>query len=130
MNPQLEYMLYCVVCDTTMSPTDDDVVCSAECRRTFADFVVICSFNECTNCGKEVLGRETEVGFCSSNCAQTHQHEEYLRTHCLYCDELMKEPVYQEVCGDLCKTKVALDRYLDETEKYVESKRQQHVEED
>jgi hypothetical protein len=39
----------------------------------------------------------------------------------------MEEPIKGNVCSELCDTKFALERYLEEEERYIESKRQEYM---
>ena len=138
MNPiipiQQEIKLYCVVCDITMAPGSlekEMIVCSDECRVPFADFEVLYSFKECTHCRQPVTNNGNDSNFCSKDCSQSQdKYFENLRTHCEECDVKMREPITSKFCGELCNTQFALDRRLDKQEEYIESMRQQHVEDD
>ena len=132
MNPTLQEIKYCVVCDNTIiteMKSPGEVVCSEECRVTFSDFEVLYSFKECLYCGQPVMS-EGETDFCSEDCSATHEHFEYLRTHCVNCDVKMQEPMVSNVCGELCEKQLALERYLDAQEEYIESKRQEHLDDE
>jgi hypothetical protein len=121
---------YCVVCDNLMTTAEEfDQVCSEECRAIFADFsVVYYTCKECLNCCREIALDE-ETDFCSDDCSQAHEESEYIRTHCLCCDIKMEEPITRNVCGDLCDKKLAFERYLEKQEEYIESKRQDCLDE-
>ena len=131
MNPTPQEIKYCVVCDTIMMihESSEEMVCSEECRVTFADFEVLYSFNECTHCRQPVTTtKEDNSEFCSEDCSQIHEYFEDLRTHCEQCGIKMPEPITLKFCGELCEKKFALDRRLDAYEEYIESMRQQEVE--
>jgi hypothetical protein len=132
MNPTPQEITYCVVCDNIFTPesSENEMVCSDECRVTFADFEVLCSFKVCIHCSQPVTNDGDESNFCSDDCSQTHEYVENLRTHCEECEVKMPEPITSKFCGELCEKKFALDRLLDEQEEYIESKRQEEVEDD
>ena len=130
MNPVPQEIKYCVVCDKTLAPESSDKdVCSAECRVIFADFEVLYSFKECVYCHQPVMAEE-ESEFCSEDCSLTHEYYENLRTHCHECNIQMPEPITSTFCSDKCEIKFISDLRLEEHENYIESMRQQHVEED
>jgi len=131
MNPIPQEIKNCVVCDNIFIPesSENEMVCSEECRVTFADFKVLCSFTECIHCCQPVTNGD-ESQFCSEDCSQTHEYFEYLRTHCVNCDKKMQEPIVSNVCGELCETQLAMERYLEAQEEYIESKRQEYRDED
>jgi len=135
MNLTPQEIKYCVVCDniiTLESSENEMVVCSEECRVTFADFEVLYSFKECTHCRQPVTNDRTDKSnFCSEDCSQTHEYIESSKNHyCINCDVKIQEPIVSKVCGELCKTQIAMERYLDVHEEYIESKRQEEVDED
>jgi predicted nucleic acid-binding Zn ribbon protein len=118
---------YCVVCDNRMTTSNEfDQVCSNECQVIFADFSVVYSCKSCLYCCRE-MAIESENDFCSDDCFDSHEESEYLRTHCIYCYNKMEEPIKGNVCSELCDTKFALERYLEEEERYIESKRQEYM---
>ena len=121
---------YCVVCDNLLM-RENEVVCSEECRVTFADFEVLCFFKECAHCCQPVTTtKESNSEFCSEDCSQIHEYFEHVRALCVQCDLKMPEPITSKFCGELCEKQFALERYWDEQEEYIENMRQQHVEEE
>ena len=112
MNVKPQEIKYCVVCDIIImiliEESSEEMVCSEECRVTFADFEV----------------------FSEDCCPQTHEYVEHVRAFCVQCDLKTQEPITSKFCGELCETQFALEHYWDEQEKYIENMRQQHVEED
>jgi hypothetical protein len=133
MNPITpQEIKYCVVCDAIMTSNGSEktLLCSEECRVTFSDFEVLYSFKECTHCCQPVTNDGDESEFCSKYCSQTHEYPEHLRASCVQCDLKMPEPITSKFCGELCEKQFALDRQLDEQERYIEGKRQDHVDED